>query len=524
MRKFAIGAVVLIMAGITSCSLLLPEKFAVKGPILSTLFGTGIDAPVESVVESRFQLPEGYRIELFAERIPQGRFMQFSPGGDLLISQPRTGQILHILRDQDGDGRSDGQRVFIAELNQPHGLDFHEGHLYIGEGDAITRVPFSESGPDTLAAYGTPDRIVEGIPSGGNHWSRSPQVGPDGFLYVNVGSSCNVCEEEDKRRGALLRYNLDGSGEEIFAAGLRNSVDFDWQPGTGALYATDNGRDLLGDDYPPCELNLVERGVFYGWPYANGNNQPDPDFGEGNEDKIRGARPPAHNFRAHNAPLGITFLRHPSTPKALQGAALVALHGSWNRSELDGYEVVSLHWDDQGKITERSFVSGFEKDGDVIGRPVDIAEGPGGEIYISDDYAGAIYRVVHAAQSSNRSGALAAGRDAATETGAASSTKRAAERGLAVANPLAAFDAATREDLVLRGEALFAANACGTCHVDSLAGPGIVVKPLEGLAAKFTVPSLTGFFLTPQPPMPVFALPEDDRQALAAYLLSQYPD
>jgi glucose/arabinose dehydrogenase/cytochrome c553 len=515
MRKFAIGAVVLLLAGITSCNLLLPEKFAVKGPILNSLLGRGIDAPAESVMESRFQLPEGFRIELFAEGIANGRFMRFSPGGDLVISQPRAGRLLHILRDRDGDGRSDGQRVLVANLDQPHGLDFHEGHLYIGEGGAIARVPFVESGPDTLATAGEPTRIVQGIPSGGNHWSRSPQVGPDGFLYVNVGSSCNVCEEEDARRGALLRYNLDGSGEEIFAAGLRNSVDFDWQPGTGHLYATDNGRDLLGDDYPPCELNRVERGAFYGWPYANGDNRPDPDFGEGNEGKIRSSRPPAHAFRAHNAPLGIAFLRHPATPPALRGAALVALHGSWNRTELDGYEVVSLHWDASGEIEERPFLSGFEKEGDVIGRPVDIAEGPDGAIYISDDYAGAIYRVVHDSNANARATSL---------SGAPASTKRPADRPMAVANPLAEFDDASKQELIARGESLFAQNACGTCHVETLAGPGIVVKELEGLAAKYTVPSLTGFFLTPQPPMPVFDLPEADRQALAVYLLSKYPD
>ncbi|MFK7898295.1 MAG: PQQ-dependent sugar dehydrogenase [Myxococcota bacterium] len=515
MRKLAIGAVILVMIGFTSCSLLLPERFAVKGPILNSIFGTGIDAPEDTVVEARFQLPEGFQIELFAEGIQDGRFLQFSPGGDLLISQPREGRVLQILRDRNGDGRSDGQRVFLADLDQPHGLDFHDGHLYIGEGGAIVRVPFTESGPNTLAPAGAPVRIVEGIPSGGNHWSRSPQVGPDGFLYVNVGSSCNVCEEEDPRRAALLRYNLDGSGEEIFAAGLRNSVDFDWQPGTGRLYATDNGRDLLGDDYPPCELNHVERGEFYGWPYANGDNRPDPDFGPGNEAKIQDARTPAHDFRAHNAPLGITFLRHAATPPSLQGAALVALHGSWNRSELDGYRVVSLHWDARGEITERAFLDGFEKDGDVIGRPVDIAEGPDGAIYISDDYAGAIYRVVH------DSNAMA---QRSADTQGQTSLKRPADRPMAVSNPLAAFAPAARAALAAQGETLFAQNACGSCHVDAQAGPGIVVKELEGLAAKFTVPSLTKFFLTPQPPMPVFDLPEEERKALAVHLLSKYPN
>ncbi|MBW2666776.1 MAG: PQQ-dependent sugar dehydrogenase, partial [Deltaproteobacteria bacterium] len=175
----------------------------------------------------------------------------------------------------------------------------------------------------------------------------------------------------------------------------RNSVGFDWHPVTGALYANDNGRDLLGDDFPPCELNQAVEGGFYGWPFANGANIPDPDLGEGKAARIAEAIPPVHDYPAHNAPLGLTFLRGAKLPLAYRNTALSALHGSWNRSSKDGYKVVSLHWHEGGAIEQRDFVTGFERDENVIGRPVDIAEGPDGAIYISDDYAGAIYRVVH---------------------------------------------------------------------------------------------------------------------------------
>jgi glucose/arabinose dehydrogenase len=212
-------------------------------------------------------------------------------------------------------------------------------------------------------------------------------------MYVSIGSSCNVCEEEDGRRAAIVRYRPDGSGEEIHATGLRNAVGFDWQPGSGDLYATDNGRDLLGDDFPPCELNRVVPGGFYGWPFAHGDNRPDPDLGAGREARIAAAIPPSHGFRAHTAPLGITFVRGPGAPAWLRGAALVALHGSWNRTRKDGYAVVSLHWRPDGRIEERDFLWGFLEDEDVIGRPVDVAEGPDGAFYVSDDYAGAVYRV-----------------------------------------------------------------------------------------------------------------------------------
>ena len=231
-----------------------------------------------------------------------------------------------------------------------------------------------------------------GLPEGG-HWTRSLRFGPDGWMYLSVGSSCNVCEEKDPRRAAILRYRPDGTGEEIYASGLRNAVGFDWRPGSGELYATDNGRDLLGDDFPPCELNRIVKGGFYGWPYTNGDRVKDPDYGDGHGDRIRASIPPVHGFRAHNAPLDIAFVRGRDVPPAYRHAALVALHGSWNRTRKDGYKVVSLHWQENGGIEERDFAVGFEVDGNVIGRPVDVAEGPDGAFYISDDYASAVYRV-----------------------------------------------------------------------------------------------------------------------------------
>ncbi len=263
-------------------------------------------------------------------------------------------------------------------------------------------------------------------------------------------------------------------GEEIYAAGLRNSVGFDWRPGTRELYATDNGRDLLGDDTPPCELNRIERGGFYGWPFAYGMNQADPDFGVGQPARIAASIPPVHAFGAHQAPLGIRFLRHESQPVDYRGAALVALHGSWNRSELSGYKVVSLHWDAEGKISQRDFFTGFQVGDDVIGRPVDVAEGPDGAIYVSDDYAAAIYRITRSDASSNIS-----------EAPTSLASDRPAPR--AVDDPLAAYDPDTRSTMVARGAALFAERACAGCHVEGQAAPGIVVKPIENLAARYTV-------------------------------------
>jgi glucose/arabinose dehydrogenase len=172
-------------------------------------------------------------------------------------------------------------------------------------------------------------------------------------------------------------------------------VGFDWRPGDGALYATDNGRDLLGDDFPPCELDRVAQGGFYGWPFANGDRVPDPDFGAQAPDKVAATTPPAHGFGAHTAPLGIAFYRGTAFPKEYRGAAFVALHGSWNRTRKSGYKVVALKFEDGGEIRETDFAVGFEQNEDVIGRPVDVLEGPDGELFVSDDYAGAIYRITY---------------------------------------------------------------------------------------------------------------------------------
>jgi glucose/arabinose dehydrogenase len=382
------GAAVLVAA----CRTLLPERFAVNAPLRQLLLQRGIAAPAASELGGRIRAADGFDIQLYADGLRNARFLRFTSAGDLLVSQPRENRIALLERDGDGDGRADGVHAVLEGLTSPHGLDLHEGWLYVAEADAIGRIRFD---PEARATRGALERVVTSIPGGGRHWSRSVRIGPDGWMYVSVGSSCNVCQEVDPRRAALLRYRPDGSGEEIYATGLRNAVGFDWRPGTGELYATENGRDLLGDDFPPCELNLVERGGFYGWPYVNGDNVPDPDYGEVDPGRLADAIPPVHGFRAHNSPLGITFVRRGRVPLDYRSAALVALHGSWNRMEKDGYKVVSLHWRDDGSIEERDFVVGFELDEDVIGRPVDVAEGPDGAFYVSDDYAGAIYRVTY---------------------------------------------------------------------------------------------------------------------------------
>lgn len=473
------------------------------GGLIVNFAGFSGNAIPESELRGRLAVPDGFYVNTYVSGIPNARLLRFTPSGRLLVSSPRTGNVWIVDPPADGSGYAAGKRLLIGQLYQPHGLALHDGWLYIAETTAIVRVRYDDA---SGTVSGAPERIVTGLPDGGNHWTRTVDVGPDGKLYVSIGSSCNVCIEDDPRRAAIVRYDLDGRGEELFATGLRNAVDFEWQPGSGDLYATDNGRDLLGDDFPPCEFNKVVEGGFYGWPLANGDRIPDPDYGEGNAERIAASIPPAHGFAAHTAPLGMTFYRRPpgaapvAFPADYEGVAFVALHGSWNRSTKQGYEVVALRFAPDGAISETPFLTGLLRDGAVSGRPVDAAVGHDGALYVSDDYTGVIYRV-------------AWGTPAHGGAGAPTPT--------AIADPFAGVDAAALPAMQERGAALWQANACAACHVDGQAA-GEAYKPLVDLGARYTVDSLATFLRTPQPPMPVYSFDDRQRRDLAVYLLKNY--
>jgi glucose/arabinose dehydrogenase len=492
-----LGLFALVSASIT-CGFRLPCGLTINPPIAFS----GEPLP-EPELRQRIKLPPGFSIGVYAAGIDDARFLLFTDGGDLLVSAPRQGKVFLIGRDAAGDGHAVATRVLLQGLDRPHGLAYHDGWLYVAEGSAVLRIRFD---PVAGTVSGTPQRIITGLPNGGNHWTRTLHVGPDNKLYVTVGSSCNACIEDDPRRAAMLRYELDGSGEQIYATGLRNTVDFAWQPGTGNLYGTDNGRDLLGDDFPPCELNRIVPMGFYGWPFANGNRVPDPAQGAGHEAQIAASIPPAHGFGAHTAPLGITFYvpppgKAPATfPPAYTGAAFVAEHGSWNRSTKSGYQVVVLHFQADGTIAEAPFATGFMIDEKVSGRPVDVAVGPDGALYVSDDFTGAIYRIAYGAAA----------------TSAAMPTARAPER-----DPLANLSAAEIRAASERGAALWKDNGCASCHVAEQAAPN-AYRPLMAIASKYTIDSLIAYLHTPTPPMPAFPLTEEQRRDLAVYLMATY--
>jgi glucose/arabinose dehydrogenase len=499
LRKILIGLLVLILAGAGGAYFLWPKTWTVNAPVMNSLLGWGIDAAPETKLREQLKLPEGYRINRYAIGLGQARIMRWTSAGDLLVSIPRKGEIALIGRDTKKRGRGGAIKALLTGLNRPHGIEILNGYLYVGETDAIVRVPFDEQ-KGTIT--GKIERILTGLPGGGNHWTRTLRAGPDGWIYVNVGSDCNVCIEKDKRRAAILRFRPDGSGEEIFAEGLRNTVGFDFDA-NGALWGVDNGRDLLGDDLPPEELNRIEQGKFYGWPFRYGDNVPDPEFGKTDDPRAAASVPPVYAMPAHVAPLSIRFLRG-DVPAGLENTALVAFHGSWNRSKKQGYEVVALHWDADGRIRMEPFITGFEKNEDVIGRPVDTTQGPDGAIYVSDDYAGVIYRVSHDTSASPSAEAAPAEPAMAPEAPADS----------APAEPPAPVLA----EMAARGEKLFDTVGCKTCH-----GGEKPAAPLADLPIRYSTDDIAALLLTPPANMPAFPqLGEEERRDLAAYVLATY--
>ncbi|MBI4278871.1 MAG: PQQ-dependent sugar dehydrogenase [Armatimonadetes bacterium] len=369
------AAAVLAAAVLIAAESYLAEE---PGPERSSLTPTRRADLVEQVLLGhRMWVPRGHRLEVFADGLTRPRLMAVAPDGTLHVTEPHPGRVL-ALPDRDGDGRADARVVVRAGLEFPHGLAFHDGALYIAEGTRVTR--FRD---------GAAQILVSGIPTGG-HVTRTIAI-RDGKLYLSAGSSCNVCEERDRRRAAVVRYNLDGSGEEILAEGLRNTVGIVFGP-DGKLWGTDNGRDMLGDDEPPEEVNIIERGRHYGWPYCYGDRIGDRDFSHRNRAFCAATQPPAVAIQAHSAPLGLRW--------GPDGALYVALHGSWNRSIPTGYKVIRIVRRDAGYEVLDHVTGWLEGEGradaKAWGRPVDVIFDRAGTLYISDDFAGIIYRLLRA--------------------------------------------------------------------------------------------------------------------------------
>lgn len=357
------------------------------------LLAATLPSPAAAQSGPKLTVPPGFAIDVFADKVGSVRFMAIDPAGTLLVSEPSAGRVL-ALPDKNGDGKADSVQTVVTGLDQPHGLAFHDGALYIAETSRVQRFAYD---PATMKA--TQPALLARLPSGGGHWTRTVVFGPDGRMYVSVGSSCNVCRESDKRRAAILRFNADGSGEQLFSTGLRNAVGLAIHPATGALWATVNERDWRGDDLPPDYVTEVREGSVHGWPdcvTVRGRPQADTSFAKGAAcDKVA---PPSVEIQAHSAPIGLAFYTGTQFPEEYRGSLFVAYRGSWNRTLPTGYKIVRIRFRDgqpTGSPLVEDFATGWLEGTSAWGRPVDLVVGRDGALYLSDQGGGRIYRITH---------------------------------------------------------------------------------------------------------------------------------
>ncbi len=352
------------------------------------------DEPLSALPIDRLTIPEGFKIEVYADSIKGARSMAMGDDGTLFVST-RNKKTVYAIQDLDQDFKADHITILDSTLNVPNGIAFKDGSLYVAEVDRLLRYDDIES---KLENPPTPVVVYDDYPSEFHHGWKYIAFGPDGKLYVPVGAPCNICERsaEDERFATITRMDPDGSNREIYAKGVRNTVGFTWHPETKELWFTDNGRDMLGDDIPPCELNRVtEAGQHFGYPYCHGGTVKDPEFGDQHpcDDFVA----PVQALGAHVAPLGVKFNTGSMFPEKYKGHAFIAEHGSWNRSKKVGYKISLVKIEDSKAVAYETFIEGWLDDAsqDQFGRPVDLLFLKDGSLLISDDYGNAIYRVTH---------------------------------------------------------------------------------------------------------------------------------
>jgi len=353
------------------------------------------EVPKSEVVETQLglKIPAGFKIDIFATDLVGPRVETFDQQSTLLTSIPSEGKVV-ALPDKNNDGKADSMITLVANLDRPHGLAIKDGKLYVAQVSNVLVFDY-----DNQSLKVANQKLVVNLPGGGRHFTRTIRFREDGKLYISVGSTCDVCVEKDPRNATLLEADPKTGESRIFAKGLRNSVFFTFHPKTAKIWATEMGRDFLGDDLPSDEINLIEEGKDYGWPYCYGNKVHDTNFDKKVYVQIvpqppcGETEPPIYEIPAHSAPLGLVFINSSQFPQDWQGDLLVAYHGSWNRSTPVGYKIVRLKISGEKVLSEEDFISGFLQGEQTIGRTVDLLFDGQGNLFISDDKAGVIYKV-----------------------------------------------------------------------------------------------------------------------------------
>ncbi len=361
-------------------------------PLLFVLLASAEKTPFDL---KKLKAPSGFQISVFAE-VDGARMMAFSPGGTLLVTASGEEKVV-ALPDPKHTGKAARVVTVLSGLNEPHGIAFYEGKLYIAENNRLRRYDWDE-----VNLRASNPKLIADLPGDGGHSTRTLLI-HSGKMYVSAGSTCNVCIEKDPRRAAVTEYNPDGSGQKIFAKGLRNAVGMAVNPKTDTIWVTVNGRDWLGDDLPPeVILDLGNSGGDGGWPFCYGDRVPDPNFTWPGDSRCQAVLPPKVQIQAHSAPLGLAFYEGSMFPPEYRNNIFVALHGSWNRSVPTGYKVVRTKLDDKGQPTggTEDFITGWlapgeTKKGRWMGRPVGVVFGSDGSMYLSDDGGGRVYRITN---------------------------------------------------------------------------------------------------------------------------------
>jgi glucose/arabinose dehydrogenase len=357
------------------------KSFPLATLVLPVLLATPCGAVTPQQL-ARIRLPEGGRIELFAQGVPHARHMALGPDGIVFVGTTED-KVYAVL---------DGKPTVVASgLNHPNGVAFRNGALYVAE---LNRLVRWKDIARRLSSPGAPEVLNSSFPDEIHHGYRVIRFGPDGKLYMGIGAPCNSCKPQFPLSATIVRMDADGQGLEIFARGVRNTVGFDWDPQTKDLWFSDHGRDYLGDNLPPDELNVAPRaGLDFGFPYCHAGDIADPELGK--EKPCTAFTPPALKIPAHSAPLGVAFY---------QGRILFAEHGSWNRSKKDGYRIAEARKGKDGKLTYGVFAEGWLDPAvdKAWGRPVDLLPMPDGSLLVSDDEAGAIYRITSAKRKESR--------------------------------------------------------------------------------------------------------------------------
>ena len=356
--------------------------------------------PSQKLALSDIKLPPGFSIDLYATGVTNARQMALGAKGTLFVGSRSAGNVYAVV-DKNGDHKADQVRTIATDLSMPSGLAFRNGSLYVAEVSRVTRYDDIES---KLEAPPAPAVVNDKFPTARSHGWKYLGFDADGMLYVPVGAPCNICDRtgEDERFGTVTRMKADGTGQEVFARGIRNTVGFDWHPQTRELWIADNGRDSLGDDVPPDELLRAHKpGLHFGYPFCHGGDFADPEFGA--KRPCSEFEPPAQKLGAHVAAIGMKFYTGKMFPAEYRNQIFVAEHGSWNRSQPQGYRVMLVKLDGQKVVSYTPFAEGWLRGirssrgnatiGDAWGRPADVLVMPDGALLVSDDEAGVIYRI-----------------------------------------------------------------------------------------------------------------------------------